>query len=38
MNLPGSEGGSNWAWRYDAETLTRRLAAELRTLTKRAKR
>ena len=22
MNLPGSEGGSNWAWRYNAKALT----------------
>jgi len=38
MNLPGSEGGSNWKWRYDGKALTRRLAAELRALTKHAKR
>jgi 4-alpha-glucanotransferase len=38
MNLPGSEGGRNWKWRYDAKALTSGLAAELRALTKRAKR
>ena len=38
MNLPGSEGGRNWAWRYNAKSLTGELAAELRALTKRAKR
>ena len=38
MNLPGSEGGTNWKWRYDAKALTGRLADELRAMTKRAKR
>ena len=38
MNLPGSEGGTNWKWRYGAKALTGELAAELRTLTKRARR
>ena len=38
MNLPGSEGGSNWKWRYDDKVLTRGLAAELLALTKRVKR
>jgi 4-alpha-glucanotransferase len=38
MNLPGSEGGSNWKWRYRANALTAELAAELRALTKRARR
>jgi 4-alpha-glucanotransferase len=38
MNLPGSEGAGNWSWRYDAKALTGELAAELRVLTKRARR
>jgi 4-alpha-glucanotransferase len=38
MNLPGSEGGGNWAWRYNTKALTSELAAALRALTKRAKR
>jgi 4-alpha-glucanotransferase len=38
MNLPGSEGGTNWKWRYDAKALTGELAAELRAMTKRSKR
>ncbi|HWJ32645.1 MAG TPA: 4-alpha-glucanotransferase [Gaiellaceae bacterium] len=38
MNLPGSEGGTNWKWRYDAKALTSELAAELSRLTKRARR
>ena len=38
MNLPGSEGGTNWRWRYGPKELTDALARELRTLTRRAKR
>ena len=38
MNLPGSEGGTNWKWRYDAKALTGELAQELRALTRREKR
>ena len=38
MNLPGSEGGTNWQWRYDAKKLTDELARELRALTRRVKR
>ena len=38
MNMPGSEGGSNWAWRYNAKALTKELAAELRALTKESRR
>jgi 4-alpha-glucanotransferase len=38
MNLPGSEGAGNWSWRYDGKALTGELAAELRELTKRARR
>ncbi|MGN6796629.1 MAG: 4-alpha-glucanotransferase [Gaiellaceae bacterium] len=38
MNLPGSEGGTNWKWRYDARHLTDELAKELRALTRRVKR
>ena len=36
MNLPGSEGGTNWKWRYGAKALTDELAQELRALTRRA--
>jgi 4-alpha-glucanotransferase len=38
MNLPGSEGGSNWKWRYDAKALTDELAADLGRLTVRERR
>ena len=38
MNLPGSEGGTNWKWRYGTKALTDGLAGELRALTRRAKR
>jgi 4-alpha-glucanotransferase len=38
MNLPGSEGGTNWQWRYAAKALTDELAQELRQLTRRTKR
>jgi 4-alpha-glucanotransferase len=38
MNLPGSEGGTNWKWRYDTKALTPELARELRALTRRTKR
>jgi len=38
MNLPGSEGGTNWQWRYEVNALTRELAQELRQLTRRTKR
>jgi 4-alpha-glucanotransferase len=38
MNLPGTEGGTNWKWRYGSNALTGELAAELRRLTKRTKR
>jgi 4-alpha-glucanotransferase len=38
MNLPGSEGGSNWKWRYDARALTGELAAGLRELTRQSRR
>jgi len=38
MNLPGSEGGTNWQWRYEVKALTRELAQELRQLTRRTKR
>ena len=31
MNMPGSEGGTNWKWRYGAKALTGELAAELRS-------
>ena len=32
MNLPGSEGGTNWTWRYGAKALTDELAEDLRAL------
>jgi 4-alpha-glucanotransferase len=38
MNLPGSEGGTNWKWRYGAKALTGALADDLRALTRRTKR
>jgi 4-alpha-glucanotransferase len=38
MNLPGSEGGANWKWRYEAKSLTGEHASELRALTRRARR
>ena len=38
MNLPGSEGGTNWNWRYGAKSLTGELANELRTLTRQVRR
>jgi 4-alpha-glucanotransferase len=38
MNLPGSEGGTNWKWRYDAKALTGDLADELRGLSRRTRR
>jgi 4-alpha-glucanotransferase len=38
MNLPGSDGGTNWTWRYGAKALTGELATELRALTRHAKR
>jgi 4-alpha-glucanotransferase len=38
MNLPGSEGGANWKWRYDAAALTAVLGKELRALTVRSRR
>jgi 4-alpha-glucanotransferase len=38
MNLPGSKGGGNWKWRYDAKALTNERAEELLALTRRAKR
>ncbi|HST13223.1 MAG TPA: 4-alpha-glucanotransferase [Gaiellaceae bacterium] len=38
MNLPGSEVGTNWQWRYGPQALTGELAAELRVLTKRTRR
>jgi 4-alpha-glucanotransferase len=38
MNLPGSEGGTNWKWRYGAKALTAELAAELQALTERSRR
>jgi 4-alpha-glucanotransferase len=38
MNLPGFEGGTNWAWRYDARALTGELADDLRALTSRSRR
>lgn len=38
MNLPGSEGGTNWKWRYGAKALNGDLAADLRRLTRRVKR
>ena len=38
MNLPGSEGGTNWRWRYGAKALTNELARELWALTRRSKR
>jgi 4-alpha-glucanotransferase len=38
MNLPGSEGGTNWKWRYGAKALTADLAAELQALTERSRR
>jgi 4-alpha-glucanotransferase len=38
MNLPGTEGGTNWQWRYRAKALTGELATELRALTKQHRR
>jgi 4-alpha-glucanotransferase len=38
MNLPGSEGGTNWKWRYAAKALDAERAEELRALTRRTKR
>jgi 4-alpha-glucanotransferase len=38
MNLPGSEGGANWKWRYHARALTAELGKELRALTDRSRR
>jgi 4-alpha-glucanotransferase len=38
MNLPGSEGGTNWKWRYGAKALTGELAQELRALTVQERR
>ena len=38
MNLPGSEGGTNWKWRYGAKSLTGELANELRMLTRQVRR
>ena len=38
MNLPGSEGGTNWTWRYGAKALTGELAKELHALTNEARR
>ncbi len=33
MNLPGSLGGTNWAWRYSSKDLGAKLAAKLKSLT-----
>ncbi len=33
MNLPGSLGGTNWAWRYSSQVLSPTLAAKLKALT-----
>jgi 4-alpha-glucanotransferase len=33
MNLPGTLGGTNWAWRYSSADLTPALAAKLKALT-----
>ncbi|HEY1512956.1 MAG TPA: 4-alpha-glucanotransferase [Gaiellaceae bacterium] len=38
MNLPGSEGGANWRWRYDAKAITAELAQQQRALSKRSRR
>ncbi len=38
MNLPGSLGGTNWAWRYSSEVLSPELAAKLKALTVSSKR
>jgi 4-alpha-glucanotransferase len=38
MNLPGSDGGANWHWRYDARSLTAELAQDLRALSRRSRR
>jgi 4-alpha-glucanotransferase len=38
MNLPGSLGGTNWAWRYSSEVLSAELAAKLKALTISSKR
>jgi 4-alpha-glucanotransferase len=38
MNLPGSEGGANWKWRYRAKALTSGLARELGRLTEESHR
>jgi 4-alpha-glucanotransferase len=38
MNLPGSDGGANWHWRYDAKSLTAELAQDLRALSRRSRR
>jgi 4-alpha-glucanotransferase len=38
MNLPGSLGGTNWAWRYDSSALTPALAQKLRALTEQSNR
>jgi 4-alpha-glucanotransferase len=38
MNLPGSEGGTNWSWRFGARDLTPELAKRMRVLTERSSR
>ncbi len=38
MNLPGSLGGTNWAWRYSSQVLSPALAAKLKALTVSSKR
>src|SRR5262249_8720258 len=38
MNLPGSEGGTNWGWRFGAKDLSAELANRMRTLTERTSR
>jgi 4-alpha-glucanotransferase len=38
MNLPGTVGGSNWAWRYDKEMLTEELSSKLARLVEKYSR
>jgi 4-alpha-glucanotransferase len=38
MNLPGTLGGTNWAWRYSSQDLTPVLAQKLKNITVSSKR
>jgi 4-alpha-glucanotransferase len=38
MNLPGTVGGSNWAWRYNKEMLTDKLSSKLAILVEKYNR